>query len=103
MLMPACVCSGVSILKWQERSECSCRHPPVPAGAFCSGRSIHGGTSILLPFRTAGSSRPPTGVLGVLRGRSRGARRARARSRRTAAVVSGTCFLYMFDFFILRT
>ena len=23
MLMPACVCSGVSILKWQERSECS--------------------------------------------------------------------------------
>ena len=47
MLMLACVCSGVSILKWQERSECSCQHPPVPAGAFCSGRSIHGGTSIL--------------------------------------------------------
>ena len=46
MLMPACVCSGVSILKWQERSECSCRHPPVPAGAFCSGRSIHSCTAL---------------------------------------------------------
>ena len=47
MLLPACVCSGRSILKWQERSECSCRHASVPAGAFSSGRSIHGGTSVL--------------------------------------------------------
>jgi hypothetical protein len=32
----------------------------------------------VLPFLTAGSSRPPTGVLGVLRGRSRGVPDGRA-------------------------